>query len=26
VPVFLGSRKEIELATHYHREADGAQG
>ncbi|MEW9625138.1 class 1 fructose-bisphosphatase [Rhodanobacter geophilus] len=26
VPVFLGSRQEIELATHYHREADGAQG
>ena len=26
VPVFLGSRQEIELAAHYHREADGAQG
>jgi fructose-1,6-bisphosphatase I len=26
VPVFLGSRQEVELATHYHREADGARG
>jgi fructose-1,6-bisphosphatase I len=26
VPVFLGSKQEVELATHYHREADGAQG
>ena len=25
VPVFLGSKKEIEVATHYHLEADGAQ-
>ena len=25
VPVFLGSKQEVELATHYHREADGAQ-
>jgi fructose-1,6-bisphosphatase I len=24
VPVFLGSKKEIELATHYHVEADAA--
>jgi fructose-1,6-bisphosphatase I len=24
VPVFLGSKKEVELATHYHQEADGA--
>ena len=26
VPVFLGSKQEVELATHYHCEADGAQG
>jgi fructose-1,6-bisphosphatase I len=26
VPVFLGSKKEVEIATHYHLEADGAQG
>jgi fructose-1,6-bisphosphatase I len=26
VPVFLGSRQEIELATRYHVEADEAQG
>ncbi|MDE2316434.1 MAG: class 1 fructose-bisphosphatase [Xanthomonadaceae bacterium] len=26
VPVFLGSKQEVELAAHYHREADGAQG
>jgi fructose-1,6-bisphosphatase I len=26
VPVFLGSKQEVELATHYHREADGALG
>jgi fructose-1,6-bisphosphatase I len=26
VPVFLGSRKEVELATHYHVQADGALG
>ncbi|MGC1550065.1 MAG: class 1 fructose-bisphosphatase [Rhodanobacter sp.] len=26
VPVFLGSKSEIEVATHYHVEADGAQG
>jgi len=25
VPVFLGSKKEVEIATHYHVEADGAQ-
>jgi fructose-1,6-bisphosphatase I len=25
VPVFLGSKQEVALATHYHREADGAQ-
>jgi fructose-1,6-bisphosphatase I len=25
VPVFLGSKKEVELATHYHLLADGAQ-
>jgi fructose-1,6-bisphosphatase I len=25
VPVFLGSKKEVEVATHYHLEADGAQ-
>jgi len=25
VPVFLGSKKEVEVATHYHQEADGAQ-
>ena len=25
VPVFLGSKQEVELATHYHQEADGAQ-
>jgi fructose-1,6-bisphosphatase I len=24
VPVFLGSKEEVELATHYHLEADGA--
>ena len=26
VPVFLGSREEVERATHYHREADGLRG
>jgi fructose-1,6-bisphosphatase I len=26
VPVFLGSKKEVEIATHYHLEADGALG
>ena len=26
VPVFLGSKEEVELATHYHLEADGATG
>jgi fructose-1,6-bisphosphatase I len=26
VPVFLGSKKEVEVATHYHLVADGAQG
>ena len=26
VPVFLGSKQEVEVATHYHLEADGAQG
>jgi fructose-1,6-bisphosphatase I len=26
VPVCLGSKKEIEVATHYHWVADGAQG
>jgi len=25
VPVFLGSRHEVEVATHYHRLADGAK-
>jgi len=25
VPVFLGSKKEVEIATHYHIEADGAR-
>jgi fructose-1,6-bisphosphatase I len=25
VPVFLGSKQEVEVATHYHRQADGAK-